>query len=69
MASATKELLARFDTLPSKERALVAREIWRRTRPFDSGPVDDKELARAADDVSALLDQEENHATARPKSR
>ena len=33
--------------------------------PFDSGPLDDEETVRAADDLFALLDAEEDDAKTR----
>ncbi|MDP2996531.1 MAG: hypothetical protein Q8N47_03520 [Bryobacterales bacterium] len=40
-------------------------EFLRQPVPFDSGPLDDEETARAADEMFALLDAEENEAKTR----
>jgi hypothetical protein len=45
--------------LPSEEQRAFTAEFLRRAIPFDSGPLDDEETARAADEVFRLLDEEE----------
>jgi hypothetical protein len=37
----------------------------RRAIPFDSGPLDDHETARAADELFALIDTDENDSGSR----
>jgi hypothetical protein len=69
MSSAAKDLLVRFDRLPEKDKVAIAHEIWRRTAPIDSGPLDDAETTAAADGIFAMLDKEETDASRRPASR
>ncbi|MBZ5605990.1 MAG: hypothetical protein LAO79_27140 [Acidobacteriia bacterium] len=59
------QLLEAFDALPEDEKRIVTAELLRRAIPFDSGPLDDEETARAADDLLTMLDAEENDANAR----
>jgi hypothetical protein len=65
MSGATARLLNDFDALPEEERRIFALEVLRRSVPFDSGPLDDQETARSADELLALLDAEENDARSR----
>jgi hypothetical protein len=69
VSSAAKDLLVRFELLPEKEKVAIAHEIWRRTAPIDSGPLDNAETAAAADGIFAMLDKEEADAFPRPASR
>ena len=57
------QLLEAFDALPEEEKRVFTAKFLRRAIPFDSGPLDDEETARAADDIMAALDAEENDAT------
>jgi hypothetical protein len=65
MSTQTAELLEAFEALPPDEKRVFTVEFLRRTIPFDSGSLDDEETARAADDLFALLDSEENDAAKR----
>jgi hypothetical protein len=62
MSSQTSALLEAFDALPTEEQRAFAVEFFRRAIPFDSGPLDDSETARAADETFKLLDAEEGAA-------
>lgn len=53
-------LLEAFDALPVEEKRIFTAEFMRRAIPFDSGPLNDDETARAADELFAGLDAEEN---------
>ncbi|MFN7938665.1 MAG: hypothetical protein U0R19_35375 [Bryobacteraceae bacterium] len=55
----TSKLLEAFDALPTEEQRAFTAEFLRRGIPFDSGPLDDEETARAADEVFITLDAEE----------
>jgi hypothetical protein len=63
--STTTQLLEAFEALPEKEKRCFTVEFLRRAVPFDSGPLDDEETVRAADDLFALLDAEEDDAKTR----
>ena len=65
MSQETAYLLEAFEALPEEEKRVFVVEFLRRTVPFDSGPLDDQETARAADELFALLDGEENEAGTR----
>jgi hypothetical protein len=58
-------LLVAFDTLPPAEKEVFVRELFRRLPPVDSGPLEDEVLARAGDDLAALLEGEEHDAKTR----
>lgn len=60
MSKQTVELLEAFEALPDEERRVFTVEVLRRAVPYDSGPMEDEELARAADDLFAVLDVEES---------
>lgn len=60
MSSQTSQLLEAFDALPAEEKRVFTAEFLRRALPFDSGPLEDEETARAADALFATLDIEEN---------
>jgi hypothetical protein len=57
--------LAEFEALPAEEKHFFMKEVFRRLPPFDSGPLDDEDVARAGDELAALLDKEEHDAQAR----
>lgn len=59
MSRETAQLLEAFEALPEEEKRAFTAEFLRRALPFDSGPLDDDETARAADDLFALLDSED----------
>ena len=52
-------LLNSFDALPLSDRQQFASEVLRRTIPFDSGPLDDEEIALAGDALFQELDRSE----------
>jgi hypothetical protein len=65
MSGKAAQLLQEFEALPEEEKQVVMFEFLRRAEPFDSGPLDDRETARAADDLFRMLDAEENESSAR----
>jgi hypothetical protein len=65
MSTQTIQLLEAFEALPEDEKRTFTAEFLRRAIPFDSGPLDDEETARAADEIFALLDSEENDTNSR----
>ncbi len=60
MSRQTIELLEAFEALPDEEKQKFTTEFLRRAVPFDSGPLDDEETARAADELFASISSEEN---------
>ncbi|MBL8230433.1 MAG: hypothetical protein JNL98_18225 [Bryobacterales bacterium] len=65
MSRQTSQLLEAFDALPAEEKRVFTAEFFRRTIPFDSGPLDDAETAHAADALFAMLDDEEDDSQSR----
>jgi hypothetical protein len=65
MSGATARLLNAFEGLPEEEKRIFAVEVLRRSVPYDSGPLDDRETARSTDELLTLLDAEENDASSR----
>jgi hypothetical protein len=65
MSRQTAQLLEAFEALPEEEKRIFTAEFLRRATPFDSGPLDDQETARAADEIFALIAAEENDASSR----
>ena len=57
MSSQTAELLEAFEALPEDEKRVFTVEFLRRAVPFDSGPLDDLEIADAADRLLAGLER------------
>jgi hypothetical protein len=57
--SKTAQILEAFEALSETEKRVFTVEFLRRAVPFDSGPLDDEETARAADELFAILDAEE----------
>ena len=53
MSSQTALLLEDFEALPEDEKRVFTVEFLLRAVPFDSGPLDDSEIAGAADDFLA----------------
>ena len=51
MSSKAAQLLQEFEALPEEEKQVVMFEFLRRAVPYDSGPIDDGETARSADDL------------------
>ena len=58
MSREASQLLEAFDALPTDEKRAFT-EFLRRAIPFDSGPLDDDETARAADAIFGMLDAEQ----------
>jgi hypothetical protein len=65
MSAATAQLVAAFETLPAEEQQAFVKEIFRRLPPYDAGPLEDAEVARAGDELAALLEREEHDPQAR----
>ena len=59
MSRQTSQLLEAFDALPSEEQWAFTAEFLRLAIPFDSGPLDDEETARAVAEIFNMLDAEE----------
>lgn len=66
MSQRTSQLLEAFDALPTEEQRAFTAEFFRRAIPFDSGPLDDEETARAADEIFGMLDSEDAAANDAP---
>jgi hypothetical protein len=60
-----ERVIAAFESLPAQEQQAVASQILRRLPPFDSGSLDDDEIALAGDQLAALLEGEENGSPTR----
>jgi len=56
MSRQTAQLLKDFEALPEEEKRVFTVEFLRRAVPFDSGPLDDSEIAAAADQLLASLE-------------
>jgi hypothetical protein len=56
MSSQTAEHLEAFEALPEDEKRVFTVEFLRRAVAFDSGPLDDSEMAEAADQLLASLE-------------
>ncbi|MEO8592492.1 MAG: hypothetical protein ABI759_04150 [Candidatus Solibacter sp.] len=56
MRTQTDQLLEAFLALPEDEMRLFAVKALRRAVPFDSGPLEDAELAHAVDELLASLE-------------
>jgi hypothetical protein len=65
MSRITSQLLEDYEALPEEEKRVFTAEFLRRALPFDSGPLEDEETARATDQLFAMLDAEENEARSR----
>jgi hypothetical protein len=65
MGTAPKQIIAAFEALSANDKQLVAKEILRRLPPFDSGPLDDEQVALAGDQLAAILQEEENGSQTR----
>ena len=57
MSRQTAQLLEDFEALPEDEKRIFTVEFLRRAVPFDSGPLDDSEIADAADRLLASLEE------------
>lgn len=56
MSRQTAQLLQEFEALPEDEKRIFTVEFLRRAVPFDSGPLDDSEIAHAADRMLESLE-------------
>jgi hypothetical protein len=56
MSRQTAQLLEDFEALPEDEKRVFTVEFLRRAVPFESGPLDDAEIAAAADQLLANLE-------------
>ena len=65
MSERSLELLAAFEALPQQEKLDFANAVFRRLPRLDSGVMNDDLIARAGDDLAAMLDAEENGSTTR----
>jgi len=65
VSETTIKLLAAFEALPKEEKLSFLREAFRRLPPLDSGALNDEEVARAGDEIAAMLEREENDSKAR----
>lgn len=59
MSTDAADYLATFDALPVAARQEVAAEILRRTGEWQSPPLQDEELSKAADELFTALDARE----------
>lgn len=57
MTRETKALLDAFDYLPMEEKRAFTGEVLRRSLPFDSGPLPDKDLGAASDALFQYLNE------------
>ena len=65
MSSQTSQLLEAFEALPEEDKRVFTAEFLRRAVPYDSGPLEEEEIAQAADQLFAMFDAEENDASSR----
>ena len=56
MSRQTAQLLEDFEALPEDEKRVFTVEFLRRAVPFDSGPLDDSEIADTADQLLTSLE-------------
>jgi hypothetical protein len=61
----TSRLLEDYGALPEEEKRIFTAEFLRRAIPFDSGPLEDEETARATDQLFGTLGAGENDAGSR----
>jgi hypothetical protein len=61
----TARLIAAYEALPQEKKQEFVKELFHRLPPFDSGPLDDKEVASAGDQLAAMLEREERDPQAR----
>ena len=59
MSSSPQDILQIFDVLPEAQQRVVFVELCRRAAQWESTPLDDEELARAADELFQELDERE----------
>ena len=60
MSEKTVALLKAFEALPQQDKLDFANALLKRLPPLDSGPLDDELVAKAGDDLAAMLEAEEN---------
>lgn len=65
MSRQTEALLDAFEHLPAEEKRAFTTEVLRRSLPFDSGPIDDEEIAGASSVLFESLDREDGDSAAR----
>ena len=65
MSSQTEALLDAFEHLPAEEKRAFTTEVLRRSLPFDSGPIDNEEIAGASSDLFGSLDGGDGDSAAR----
>jgi hypothetical protein len=65
MSEKTLVLLEAFDALPLQEKLDFANAVMRRLPPVDSGPLNDELVAKAGDEIAAMLQREEDDAKTR----
>ncbi len=65
MKRETATLLDDFENLPAEEKHAVTDEILRRSLPFDSGPLADREIGAASAPLFESLDEEDADAGTR----
>jgi hypothetical protein len=56
MSRQTAQPLQQFEALPEDEKRVFTVQFLRRAVPFDSGPLDDSEMADAADELLASFE-------------
>ena len=65
MTRHVEDLLEAFEELPREDKRAFAGEVLRRSIPFDSGPIEDHEIAQASTALFETLD--DNGAQSRPQ--
>jgi len=65
MSEKTVALLKAFEALPQQDKVDFANALLKQLPPLDSGPLDDELVAKAGDDLAAMLGAEEDD----PKTR
>ena len=65
MSIVAEKVIVAFESLPAHEQQAVAKKIFRRLPPFDSGSLDDGDVVLAGDQLAAMLDGEENGSLTR----
>ena len=65
MSIVAEKLIAEFESLPVDEKQALVKEFLRRLPAYDSGPLDDNEVALAGDNIAAMLDEEESDSATR----
>ncbi|MDZ4655964.1 MAG: hypothetical protein SH868_00150 [Bythopirellula sp.] len=59
MSTDSQHILTSFSSLPEPEQRLVAAEILRRASQWNTEPLNDDDLDRAADEIFLELDRRE----------